>query len=430
MAKPRYRSQKTVQSVKEKPLSPRTDFVGERDATILQPDNGAVSIVTVQDDYYPWDAGAHIIAENVEQFQINTELAYLETAADKTPRDPNGNIISQVNSDAIGQDFVIVPQRYVLERDQYIEVVDTSMTELLPAVVYGPKGAPILRSNPNSGETTGIIIFPSLGTVDGKISDDISIFDDPGLSATVFRFSGNHSRVLVADAYSYLAEDDIEIEDGLTYEWIYNSDNPAKHGLETRKKISNKVVSRTKKLSLINGTIFDTGYYTCRIKNERGTIETPSIYVLCVGGLIIERDQILNPETNEFIGFGAATGEVIEDLQHNDTYKITDGWFDYDEENNEWFRTAWDSVNEEWYIRDSYRTFNPWRVPKYGPEPKENEVPDEKVSRPTKTQAVSRVSEQPRPRRKQQPTVRPQQQVVRTTLPSKRTGRNTRIQES
>jgi len=430
MAKPRYRRQSVVTSVQEKPLESKTDYVGSRDASIIKPDNGTVSIATVQDDYYPWDAGAHIIAEDIEEFQINTELDFLETAADKTHRDPNGNIISQLNSDAIGQDFVIVPQRYVLERDQYIEVIDTSITELLPNVVYGPTGPPILRSNPNSGETTGIIIFPSLGTVDGKISDGYSIFDDPGLSATVFKFPGNNCRTLVADAYNYLAEDDIEIEDGLTYEWIFNSDNPAKYGLETRKKISNKVVARTRKLSLINSTIFETGYYICRIKNERGTIETPSIYVLCEGGLIIERDQILNPETNEFIGFGAATGEVIEDQQHNQNYSVTDGWFDFDEESNEWFRTAWDSLQEEWYVRNNYRGFSDWRVPKYGPEPKSNEVSDEKVVNPTRTSAVSKVPEQPVQQRKSQVTVQPQQQVVRTTLPSNRAGRNSRIQES
>ena len=430
MAKPRYRSQKVVKSVQGKPLESKKDFVGERDATILKPDNGAISFATVQDDYYPWDAGAHIIAEDIEQFQINTELDYLETNADKTHRDPNGNIVSQINSDVIGQDFVIVPQRYVLERDQYLEVIDTSITELLPTVVYGPTGPPVLRSNPNSGETTGIIIFPSRGTVDGKITDDYSIFDDPGLAATVFQFPGNHSRVLVADAYNYLAEDDIEIEDGLTYEWIFNSDNPAKHGLETRKKISNKVVSRTKKLAIVNGTIFDTGYYQCRIKNERGTIETPTIYILVTGGLIIERDEIRNPETNEFIGFGAPTGEVLEDQQHNMQYQKTDGWFDFDEDESQWFRTQWDTAGEEWYVRDNYRGFNPWRTPKYGPEPKHNEVSDERVANPTKTSAVSKIPEVPAPQSRKQETVRPQQQVVRTTLPSGRRGRNARIQDS
>ena len=181
---------------------------------------------------------------------------------------------------------------------------------------------------------------------------------------------------------------------------------------------------------MINSTIFETGYYICRIKNERGTIETPSIYVLCEGGLIIERDQILNPETNEFIGFGAATGEVIEDQQHNQNYSVTDGWFDFDEESNEWFRTAWDSLQEEWYVRNNYRGFSDWRVPKYGPEPKSNEVSDEKVVNPTRTSAVSKVPEQPVQQRKSQVTVQPQQQVVRTTLPSNRAGRNSRIQES
>ena len=430
MAKPRYRTQKIVKSVQEKPLVAGTDYVGQRDATILKPDNGAISLVTVQEDYYPWDSGAHIISEDIGTFEINTELDYLETAADKTHRDPNGSIISQTNSDAIGQDFVIVPQRYVLARDQYLDIIDTSITELLPAVVYGSDGPPILRANPNSGETTGIIIFPSLGTLDGKISDDYSIFEDPALSTTVLQFPGNHSRVLVADAYNYLAEDDIEIEDGLTYEWIFNSDNPAKNGLETRKKISNKIVSRTQKLVIVNGTIFDTGYYTCRIKNERGTIETARVYILCTGGLIIERDEIRNPETSEFIGYGAATGEIIADQLHNDTYKTTDGWYDFDLEDNKWFRTAWDSVNEEWYSRDNYAGFNPWSTPKYGPEPKHDQVPTERVSKPTKTQVVSRISESPKQARKQQQIVRPQQQVVRNTLPSKRLGRNSRIQES
>jgi len=434
MAKPRYRSQKVVKSVESKPLAPRSDVNAGKDATILSPDNGAVSIATIQEDYYPWDAGAHIIAEEIEQFQINTELDYLETEADKTHRGTTGTIISQNDSAEIGQDFVILPQRYVLDKSQYLESIDTSITELIPSVTYGPEGPPILRENPNSGETTGIIIFPSHGTVDGKITDNYSIFDDPALATTVYQFPGNHSRVLVADAYNYLAEDDIEIEDGLTYEWIFNSDNPAKHGLETRTRITNKVVSRTKKLSLVNGTIFETGFYFCRIKNSKGQIETPQVYILCTGGLIIERDEIRSPKTenggDEFLGFGAPTGEILEDQQHNQSYKKTDGWFDFDTENNEWVRTQWDSLQEEWYVRDDYRGFNPWRVPKYGPEPKHNGDPMIRVSSPTKTSVVSRTPETPQLARKSETTVQPQQQVVTNTLPSGKKGKTNRLQQN
>ena len=434
MAKPRYRSQKVVKSVQSKPLAPRSEVNAGKDATILTPDNGAVSIATVQQDYYPWDAGAHIIAEDIEQFQINTELDYLETEADKTHRSTTGMIISQTDSAEIGQDFVILPQRYVLDKAQYLESIDTSITELIPTVTYGPEGPPILRENPNSGETTGIIIFPSHGTVDGKITDGYSIFDDPALNTTVYQFPGNHSRVLVADAYSYLAEDDIEIEDDLTYDWIFNSDAPAKYGLETRTRITNKVVSKTKKLSLINGTIFDTGFYFCRIKNSKGQIETPTIYILCVGGLIIEREEIRSPKTaeggDEFLGFGAPTGEILEDQQHNERNKKTDSWMDFDAENNVWFNAAWDSINEEWYSRDDYRGFNPWRVPKYGPEPKQNEVADERVASPTKTSVVSKTPETPQLARKPQTTIRPQQQVVTNRLPSGKKGKTKRIQQS
>ena len=197
MAKPRYRSQKIVKTAESKPLIPKSDVNAGKDATILTPDNGAITVAAVQEDYYPWDAGAHIIAEEVESFQINTELDYLETEADKTHRGTTGTIISQTDSDEIGQDFVILPQRYVLDKTQYLEAIDTSITELLPSVTYGPEGPPILRENPNSGETTGIIIFPSHGTVDGKITDNYSIFDDPALGTTVYQFPGNHSRVLV-----------------------------------------------------------------------------------------------------------------------------------------------------------------------------------------------------------------------------------------
>jgi hypothetical protein len=433
MAKPRYRTQKVERSAAEKPLEAKSDFIGGKDATVVVPDNGAISINTVQQDYYPWDAGAHIIAEEIEQFQINTELDYLETEADKTHRGTTGTIISQTDSAEIGQDFVILPQRYVLDKVQYLEAIDTSITELIPSVVYGPSGPPILRENPNSGETTGIIIFPSHGTVDGKITDDYSIFDDPALVTTVYQFQGNHSRVLVADAYSYLAEDDVEIEDDLTYEWIFNSDNPAKHGLETRTRITNRVISRTKKLALINGTIFETGFYFCRIKNSKGQTETPQIYILCTGGLIIERDEIRSPKTSEggdeFLGFGAPTGEILIDQQHDTQYKKTDGWFDFDVETNEWSRTAWDGLQEEWYVRDNYRGFNPWRVPKYGPEPKQNSVSDERVASPTKTSVVSRVPETPTLARKQQTTVQPQQQVVTNTLPSGKKGKTNRLQQ-
>lgn len=428
MAKPRYRTQKVERQVSNKPLEPRNDVNAGKDATLVKPDNGAVSVVTVQEDYYPWDAGAHIVAESVEDFQINEALDYLETEADKTHRDPNNRIISQTNSDDIGQDFVIVPQRYVLEKENYISVVDTTISELLPTVVYGPTGAPILRENPNSGETTGIIIFPSHGTIDGKISDGWSVYDDKGLATTAYQFPANHSRVLVADAYNYLGEDDIEIEDGLEYEWIFNSDNPAKHGLETRKRISNKVVSRSRKLSLVNGTKFDTGFYHCRIKNGKGQIETSQVYILCFGGIIIEREEITNPETGEFLGFGAPTGELIEDTQHNDQYNLTDGWFDFDVETEEWTRTQWDNAGEEWYVRDNYRGFNPWRVPKYGPEPKQDEVPDERVVTPTKTSVVSRTSEESPLPSKQQTTVQPRQKTVQSVNPDGSKGRSTRIQ--
>ena len=428
MAKPRYRTQKVERQVSSKPLEPTKDVNAGKDATLTKPDSGAVSIVTVQEDYYPWDAGAHIIREDIENFQINETLDYLETAADKTHRDPNNTIISQTDSDAIGQDFVIVPQRYVLEKENYISVVDTSITELLPTVVYGETGAPILRENPNSGETTGIIIFPSHGTVDGKISDGWSVYEDKALATTAYQFPANHSRVLVADAYNYLGEDDIEIEDGLTYEWIFNSDNPAKHGLETRKRISNKVVSRTKKLSLINGTKFDTGFYHCRVKNGKGQIETQQIYILCFGGLIIEREELRNPETGEFLAFGAPTGELLEDQQHNNQYRLTDSWMDYDTENNVWFNAAWDSGAEEWYARDNYRNFNPWRVPKYGPEPKQDEVPDERVVNPTKTSVVSRQPETSTLPVRKEATVQPRQTTVQSVKPDGSRGRNTRIQ--
>jgi|TARA_R110002074_G_scaffold297686_3_gene469201 hypothetical protein len=428
MAKPRYRTQKVERKFSNRPLAPRNDVNAGKDATVTSPENGAVTIQTVQSDYYPWDAGAHIVAENVEDFSINKSLDFLETAADKTHRDPNNRIISQVNSDAIGQDFVIVPQRYVLERDNYVSVVDTSISELLPTVVYGPKSAPVLRENPNSGETTGIIVFPSIGTIDGKISDGWSIYEDKALSLTALQFPANHSRILVADAYSYLGDNDLEVEDGLSYEWIFNSDNPAKNGLETRKKISNRVVSKTKKLALINATKFDTGYYHCRIKNNKGQTETPQVYIYCFGGIIIERDEIRGGENNEFLGYGAPTGELIDDQQHNDQYKLTDGWFDFNIETNEWARTGWDPAGEEWYIRDNYRGFNPWRVPKYGPEPKQNEVPDERVVNPTKTSVVSRTPETSTLPQKRVQTVQPQQKTVQSVKPDGSKGRNTRIQ--
>jgi len=424
MSKARYRKQKVVQVSSDSSLNRDKDYIAGKDASLT---SGDVSIATIQEDYYPWDVGAHIIAENIESFQINTEFTYFESPADKTHRAPNGDIISQIDSSDIGQDFVIVPQRYVLDREQYLDVIDTSITELLPSVVYGPTGPPILRANPNSGETTGVILFPSHGTIDGKISDGYSVFDDPAIKNTVYQFPGNHSRVLVIDAYNYLAEDDIEIEDGLTYEWVFNSDNPAKHGLETRKRISNKIVSKTKKLSLTNADIFDTGLYHCRIKNKLGVTETAPIYILVIGGLVIERDEIRNPETNEFLGFGAPTGEVIADMAHNSEYKLTDGWFDFNLDTNEWIRTAWDNIAEEWYVRDNYRNYNPWRTPKYGPEPKFDEVPDEVVVKPTKTTVVNQVPEIPVQPKKREPVVQPQQRTVTVKTPAGSKGRSTRI---
>ena len=146
--------------------------------------------------------------------------------------------------------------------------------------------------------------------------------------------------------------------------------------------------------------------------------------------MIIERDEIRNPESQEFLGYGAPTGELVVDQQHNKEFSVTDGWMDFDVDENEWFRTGWDTMNEEWYSRDNYRGFNPWKVPKYGPEPKENEVSDERVDKKTKTSVVSRIPEQPVQQRKSQITVQPQQQVVTNRLPSKRRGRSNRIQEN
>jgi len=420
MAKPRYR--RTVVGTRSHPrLRGKTtivsvtrenhDQISDKEIYVTSPEDNVVTYEPQQQDYYPWDSGAHIITEDIDDFQINEEFEYLTTDADKTHRDVNGNIISQNDSSEIGQDFVVVPQRYVLEKTQYIDVLDVEITELIEPVEYGPTGPPILRENPTSGETTGIIIFPTHGTVDGKITDDWSIFDDPMVASVVYQFPANHSRVLVADAYNYLGDDDAEIEDGLEYEWVFNSDNPSKHGLETRKKITNKVVSKSKKLSLINGTKFDTGYYYCRIKNEKGTIETPQIYILCFGGLIIEREEIRDPDGN-FIGYGAPTGELIEDQKHNLTSKKTDGWMDYDLENEEWYRTAWDSISEEWYTRDSYNTFNPWRTPKYGPEPTPNDDVKERVAEPTKTSVVSKSPETDYPQPRPKVVLRQAQQVA------------------
>ncbi len=444
MAKPRYRQNRVVRAGSpahdpQRPISARIeghDQNSESEIYITDtPSDATTTFVTQQQDYYPWDAGAHIITEDIEDFDINTEFDYLTSSADKTHRDTNNNIISQNNSSDIGQDFVVVPQRYVLEKHQYVEILDVSITELIPPVEYGPTGPPILRENPNSGETTGVIIFPSHGTVDGKITDNWSIYDDPMLSSTVYQFPANHSRVIVADAYNYLGDDDIEIEEGLEYEWIFNSDNPRQNdsngissGLETRKKISNKSVGKSKKLSLINGTIFDTGYYHCIIKNDKGTTETPQIYISVRGGLTIEREEIRNPETNEFLGYGAPTGNLIEDDQYNNTTKKTDGWMGYDLENNEWYRTAWDRIAEEWYTRDDYNGQNPWRTPKYGPEGTHNNDTSLTVGDPTNTSVVSSTSQVgPQMRRAQVGISQVQNVATNTVARNNTSGRSSRI---
>jgi len=450
MAKPRYRKNVIVRrSIQQQNTSARVeghDQNSESEMYVTEtPADGTVSLDTAQQDYYPWDAGAHIITEDIEDFQINTSFDYLTTDADKTHRDMAGNIISQTNSAEIGQDFVVVPQRYVLEKNQYVDILDVSITELIPEVEYGPTGPPILRENPTSGETTGIIIFPTHGTVDGKETDGWSIFDDPMLASTVYQVPGNNSRIIVADAYNYLGDDDIEIEDGLEYEWIFNSDNPKQtdfhgneSGLETRKKISNKSVSKSKKLSLINCTIFTTGYYHCIIKNDKGTTETPKIYISCKGGLIIEREEIRNPETNEFLGYGAPTGKLIEDSTwaHPDTvggvihpgYKKTDGWMGYSLEENEWYRTAWDYDAEEWYTRDDYKGLNPWRTPKYGEEPTSNDDTPLIVANPTNTSVVSNTPQVPPQLRRAQVGISQVQTVATNTVARNNTsGRTSRI---
>ena len=393
MSKPRYRKP-TVETTGNPKLRgnyrENHDAISDKEIYLTHPsDDGIVSIQTAQQDYYPWDAGAHIISEEIEEFQINLKFDYLTSPADKTHRDLSGNIISQNNSSEIGQDFVIVPQRHVLEKHQYVDIVDVNITELIQKIEYGPTGPPILRQNPNSQETTGIIIFPTHGTADGQITDGNSIFEDPMLATTVYQFPGNRSIVLVADAYSYLGEDNIEIDDELTYEWVYNSDAPAHHGLATRKKISNKILGTEKKLSLINGTIFDTGYYYCRIKNSKGTTNTSEIYVLCKGGLIIEREAITDPE-GTFIGYGQPTGELLEDQVHNAEFQKTDGWMDFDTLENQWIRTEWDSGNSEWYLRNNHNDFNPWRTPKYGPEPQANDDVYERLASVTKSKYVNR----------------------------------------
>ena len=144
--------------------------------------------------------------------------------------------------------------------------------------------------------------------------------------------------------------------------------------------------------------------------------------------MVLEVEELRNPETGEFLGFGAPTGELIEDTQHNDRYKLTDGWFDFDIETNQWVRTQWDSAGEEWYVRDNYRGYNPWRVPKYGPEPKQEEVPDEKVVTPTKTSVVSKEPEAPTLPRKPEPRVQPRQKTVTSVKPDGSRGRKVRIQ--
>ena len=165
MAKPRYRQNRVVRAANpardpQRPVTTRIeghDQNSESEIYVTEtPVDGTSTFITQQQDYYPWDAGAHIITEDIDDFDINTEFDYLTSDADKTHRDSNNNIISQNNSSEIGQDFVVVPQRYVLEKHQYVEILDVAITELIPPVEYGPTGPPILRENPNSGETTGI----------------------------------------------------------------------------------------------------------------------------------------------------------------------------------------------------------------------------------------------------------------------------------
>jgi len=431
MSKPRYR--KNIVQTTENPQLRGTatenhDAISEKEIYVTHPsDDGIVNITTSQQDYYPWDAGAHIITEEIEDFKINLEFDYLTTDADKTHRDLSGNIISQNNSSDIGQDLVIVPQRHVLEKHQYVDIVDVDITELIQKIEYGPTGPPILRENPNSLKTTGILIFPTHGTSDGQITDGDSIFEDPMLATIVYQFPGNHSRVLIADAYSYLGEDDVEIEDELTYEWVYNSDAPAQYGLATRKKISNKIVSTEKKLSLINGTIFYTGFYYCRIKNSKGTTNTSELYILCKGGLIIEREALTDPE-GTFIGYGQPTGELLEDQKHNMQFHKTAGWMDFDTTENQWIRTSWDRNSEEWYRRDAYNDYDPWRTPKYGPEPQSNDDVKEQLASPTKSNYVSKdaIAKRAQPVR-QEIGISQVQKVARNVIKNNVLGRSRRI---
>ena len=79
MAKPRYR--RTVVGTKTHPkLRGKTtivsvtrenhDKISDKEIYVTEPsDDATVTIVEEPQDYYPWDAGAHIVTENIEDFK-------------------------------------------------------------------------------------------------------------------------------------------------------------------------------------------------------------------------------------------------------------------------------------------------------------------------------------------------------------------------
>ena len=106
----------------------------------------------------------------------------------------------------------------------------------------------------------------------------------------------------------------------------------------------------------------------------------------------------------------------------------TAGWMDFDTTENQWIRTSWDRNSEEWYRRDAYNDYDPWRTPKYGPEPQSNDDVKEQLASPTKSNYVSKdaIAKRAQPVR-QEIGISQVQKVARNVIKNNVLGRSRRI---
>jgi hypothetical protein len=239
---------------------------------------------------------------------------------EKVVRTANGVIVSTEDSEDNGERYVVANARYVFEQDDFLRVVDTEITELalMPKPLDGPNKAPTI---------VGLLIYPGHGTPDGQYSDGWSIQTLLEIGEPSYQVHSNNNIVLVADAYSYIDNDGTRVDGDLTYTWKFTADGMG--------KAMNAVVGNGKILRIYNIQLAQRGRYTCEVTNEKGVSYTNAMFVNPIGGLLQELDEN-----------GLALGTYIRDEDHDSKYSQYDPYWDYDPENQRWFRSEY--IGNKW----------------------------------------------------------------------------------